>query len=80
MSAGGHNQINFEKVGELNGEDSFYYITKQKDIISIQGVEHIQKQLNHKTITQMEYVFRSAGKLDYEIKKLRKPPLNQDWI
>ena len=34
-SAGGHNFIRLEKVGQLNEEDTVLYITKEKDMNSM---------------------------------------------
>ena len=53
--AGGHYLIKSGKVREWNEENSVYYISKEKDINSIQGIKKIHKQLNHKKTEQMVY-------------------------
>ena len=69
ISAGGHNSIRLENIGQWREEDSIYYITKEKDISSIHAIKMIHTQLNHKKAEEMQFAYISAGRLDDGMRK-----------
>ena len=69
ISAGGHNLIRLEKVDNWNGEDTVFYIIKEKYITSMAAIRKIHTQLSHKREKQMEFAYRYAGRLDNEVRK-----------
>ena len=70
LSEGGHMLINLETVGEWTDEDSVCFVKKEDDVTTRKAVSKIHRILNHKRIEQMEYVYRNAGKLDTETRKM----------
>ena len=70
VSAGGHMMAKLELVGKWNDEDVVYLVKNEKDVKSVKSIKKIHKILNHKTKDQMYYVYRNAGQLDDETKRI----------
>ena len=74
---GSHLLVKLELVGRWKEEDAVFMIEKEEDVKTLEAVKKIHKALNHKSKEQMQYAFRSAGKLDGDTRRLIKMVMEQ---
>ena len=65
-SEGGHHLVRLELVGTWK---DIFLVKNKEDVTGENPVKKIHKILNHKSMEQMCYAYRNAGKLDTEVKK-----------
>ena len=69
-SEGGHHLVKLELVGTWKDVEAVFLVKNEEDVTGENAVKKIYKILNHKSKEQLYYAYRSAGKLDKEVKKI----------
>ena len=72
MSKGGHQLVKLESLEEWNQERSIMYVKENDVVLNKRSMEKVHRVLNHKSAKNMEFVFRSTGKLEPGMVKLIK--------
>ena len=64
MSKGRHQLVKLESLEEWNQERSIMYVKENDVVLNKRSMEKVHRVLNHKSAKNMEFAFRSAGKLE----------------
>merc|ERR1712041_27819 len=75
---GGHQLVKLETLGEINDEETVFYMEKKGVGANKKDIEKMHRVLNHKGVRNMEFAFRNAGRMDTQVSKVIKEVV-ENW-